>query len=90
MARKRERSDIVLDMLQSIQEKGGRIKPTHLMYRANLAHQQMKSYLEELIHKNFVKKTKDNDYEYIIITDTGLKFVEKIRQMKEFERTFGL
>ena len=90
MARKRERSDIVLDMLQSIQEKGGRIKPTHLMYRANLAHQQMKSYLEELIHKNFVKKTKDNDYEYIIITDTGSKFVEKIIQMKEFERTFGL
>jgi len=60
------------------------------MYRANLAHQQMKSYLEELIHKNFIKKIKDKDYEYIIITDIGLKFVEKIRQMKEFERTFGL
>jgi len=90
MARKRERSDIVLDMLQSIQEKGGRIKPTHLMYRANLAHQQMKSYLEELIQKDFIKKIKDNSYEYIIITDTGSKFVEKIRHMKEFERTFGL
>lgn len=77
-------------MLQSIQEKGGKIKPTHLMYRANLAHQQMNSYLEELINKNFIKKIKDNNYEYIIITDTGLKFVEKIRQMKEFERTFGL
>ena len=90
MVRKRERSDIVLDMLQSIQEKGGRIKPTHLMYRANLAHQQMKSYLEELVQKDFIKKIKDNSYEYIIITDTGSKFVEKIRQMKEFERTFGL
>jgi len=90
MARKRERSDIVLDMLLSVQEKGGRIKPTHLMYRANLAHTQMKSYLEELIQNDFIKKIKDNDYEYIIITDTGLKFVEKIRQMKEFERTFGL
>ena len=77
-------------MLTSIQEKGGRIKPTHLMYRANLAHQQMKSYLEELIDKNFVKKVKDKKFEYIIITDTGSRFVEKIRQMKEFERTFGL
>ena len=90
MARKRERSDIVLDMLLSIQEKGGRIKPTHLMYRANLAHQQMKSYLEELVQKDFIKKIKEKDYEYIIITDTGSRFLEKIRQMREFEKTFGL
>jgi predicted transcriptional regulator len=90
MARKRERSDIILDMLISVQEKGGRIKPTHLMYKANLAHQQMKSYLEELVGKDFVKRIKDNEYEYIIITDTGSKFVEKISQMKKFEKTFGL
>ena len=90
MERKRERSDIVLDMLLSIQGRGGRIKPTHLMYKANLAHQQMKAYLEELVEKDFVRKVREKDYEYIIITDTGLKFVEKIAQMKEFERTFGL
>lgn len=90
MARKRERSDIVLDMLLSIQDKGGKIKPTHLMYRANLAHNQMKVYLEEMLEKNLVKKVHEHDYEYIIITDNGLKFVEKIKQMKEFERTFGL
>ncbi|MBS3136750.1 hypothetical protein J4401_07400 [Candidatus Woesearchaeota archaeon] len=90
MERKRERSDIVLDMLLSIQGRGGRIKPTHLMYKANLAHQQMKAYLEELVGKDFVRKVREKDYEYIIITDTGLKFVEKIAQMKEFERTFGL
>jgi len=90
MARKRERSDIVLDMLQSIQDKGGRIKPTHLMYKANLAHQQMKSYLEELVNKNFIRKVKENKYEYIIITDAGSRFVNKLKQMKEFEETFGL
>ena len=90
MARKRERSDIILDMLVSIQEKGGRIKPTHLMYKANLAHQQMRLYLEELIEKNLVKRVKDNSYEYLILTDSGLKLIEKIRQMKEFEKTFGL
>jgi len=90
MVRKRERSDIILDMLVSIQDKGGKIKPTHLMYKANLAHQQMKSYLEDLIDKDFVREIKDKGYKYIIITDHGLKFVEKISQMKEFERTFGL
>jgi predicted transcriptional regulator len=90
MVRRRERSDIVLDMLLSIQEKGGRIKPTHLMYKANLAHNQMKAYLEELVEKNFVKKIKKNNYEYITITNNGLKFIQKIREMKEFEKTFGL
>ncbi|HDD70817.1 MAG TPA: transcriptional regulator [Candidatus Woesearchaeota archaeon] len=90
MARKRERSDIILDMLRSIQKKGGKIKPTHLMYKANLAYRQMKSYLEELVDKNFVRKIKDKGYDYIIITDDGLRFVEKMMQMKEFERTFGL
>jgi predicted transcriptional regulator len=89
MAKKRERIDIILDMLTSIQEKGGEIKPTHLMYKANLAHRQLKSYLEELIEKNFVKKVRKKDYEYIIITDDGQRFVEKIREMKEFEKTFG-
>jgi len=90
MARKRERSDIILDMLSSIQEKNGKIKPTHLMYKSNLAHNQMKNYLEELIEKNLVKKVKEKNYEYIIITDDGSKFVEQIRRMKEFEKTFGL
>ncbi|MFQ5474220.1 MAG: winged helix-turn-helix domain-containing protein [Candidatus Nanoarchaeia archaeon] len=90
MARKRERSDIVLDMLLSIQEKGGRIKPTHLMYRANLAHNQMKAYLEELVEKNFVKRIKERNFEYIILTDTGSRFAGEIKQMKEFEKTFGL
>ncbi len=86
---KRDRIDIIADMLFSIQEKGGEIKPTHLMYKANLAHRQMKSYLEELIMKNLVKKVQKKDYEYIIITDLGLKFVEKIREMKAFEKAFG-
>jgi len=90
MARKRSRIDIIADMLSSIQEKDGEIKPTHLMYKANLAHNQMKSYLEELLDKELVIKSAKNHNEYIIITDKGLKFIQKVREMKEFEKTFGL
>jgi len=76
-------------MLMSIQAKGGEIKPTHLMYKANLAHRQLKSYLEELIEKNIVRKISRKENEYIMITDEGLKFMQKLREMKEFEGMFG-
>ncbi len=89
METKRSRIDIVSDMLKSIQDKGGEIKPTHLMYRANLAHRQLKSYLEELLEKEMVTKIKKKEYEYLVITDKGLKFLEKVREMKDFERMFG-
>jgi predicted transcriptional regulator len=90
MARKRDRISIIEDMLTSIQNKGGEIKPTHLMYKSNLSYNQMNSYLEELLQKDLVKKIKKKNYDYIMITDKGFEFVQKIREMKEFEKTFGL
>ena len=90
MARKRDRISIIEDMLTSIQNKGGEIKPTHLMYKSNLSYNQMNSYLEELLQKDLVKKIKKKNYDYIIITDKGFEFVNKIREMKEFEKTFGI
>ena len=90
MARKRSRIDIITDMLSSIRNKGGRIKPTHLMYKSNMSHTQMKSYLEELMEKEMISKIKSNNYEYLIITDAGSKFLERLTEMKEFEKTFGL
>jgi predicted transcriptional regulator len=77
-------------MLESILNRGGSIKPTHLMYKSNLAHGQMHLYLEELVSKDFVKKTKKGDYDYILITDKGYEFMQKLKEIKEFERAFGL
>jgi predicted transcriptional regulator len=90
MAKKRSRIDIIESILTSIRDKGGEIKPTHLMYKSNLSHTQMKSYLEELIEKEMIQKTKKEHYEYIIITDKGFNFIQKLREMKDFEETFGL
>jgi predicted transcriptional regulator len=86
MERKRSHNEIVADILSIIQEKRGKIKPTHLMYKANLSHPQMKKYLEKLEKNNLVKK----NLSMIEITTKGREFFLKYQQMREFEKTFGL
>jgi len=73
-------------MLGIIQERRGKIKPTHLMYKANLSHVQMKKYLEEMKKKDLIVKKNA----LIEITNKGREFVMKYSQIKEFEETFGL
>jgi predicted transcriptional regulator len=92
MQGKRTRIEIIYDMLLTINNKGGRIKPTHLMYKANLSHNQMKQYLDELMEKSLIAeevKAKE-ERKLLAITDKGIAFINQFNQMREFEKTFGL
>jgi predicted transcriptional regulator len=90
MQRKRSRLDIVYDMLLTISNKGGRIKPTHLMYKANLSHTQMKQYLDELMEKSLIEEEMKNEKKMLALTQKGYSLIQQFNQMKEFEKTFGL
>jgi predicted transcriptional regulator len=94
MAGRRSRLELVFDILVSIQNKGGRIKPTHLMYKSNLSHKLLNSYLEELIMKEMVEireiKTKKSTSKMVHITDKGLGFLAEFRRMREFTEAFGI
>ncbi len=90
MERKRNRLEIIHDIIVTIQQKGGKIKPTHLMYKANLSYNQMNSYLEELMKKELIERIQEKNSNYYIITEKGYRFAQKIIEMKQFEKTFGL
>ncbi len=89
MERKRNRTEIIFDMLDIIKNKNGKIKPTHLMYKANLSHKQMQLYLNELIENGLIEKTQEKKM-MIKITKKGIDFCLKYSQVREFEKTFGI
>lgn len=96
MSTRRSRLELIFDILIAIQNKGGRIKPTHLMYKSNLSHKLLNTYLEELILKNLILveeeyfKKKQMSTKTVVITDKGLEFLAEFRRMREFTNAFGL
>jgi predicted transcriptional regulator len=90
MKEKRDRMQIVYDILQSISDKQGKIKPTHLLYKSNLSHGRLMHYIEDLIQKGLITKDFDEDTRFYVITDKGLQFLAEYRRMREFTDSFGL
>ena len=93
--KKRSRSDVIFDILRILQENRGKIKPTHLMYKANLSHETMGLYVQDLRKNGLVKETelesqKSKSKRIVELTPKGMDFYTKYSKMKEFERTFGI
>lgn len=93
---RRSRLELIFDILSAIQLRGGRIKPTHLMYKSNLSHKLLNTYLDELLGKELVrleeelKKKNKGVSKVVAITDKGLDFLAEFRRMREFTNAFGL
>ena len=90
MAKKRERLDIIKDILKSIRQNRN-IKPTRLLYASNLSPQMFKEYINELITKKFIKLDIDKkDKKTFSLTKKGNDFLEEYKIIENFIENFGL
>ena len=89
-AKKRERLDVIKDILQTIRQ-NREIKPTRLLYASNLSPQMFKEYINELISKNFIKLDIDaNDKKTFSLTKKGQDFLQEYKMIENFIENFGL
>ncbi len=90
MERKRNRLQIIHDILEVIGSRNGKIKPTHILYKANLSHQLMTEILNELIEKGLItEEAKDKSKTYRL-TEKGYDYLRQYSLIKDFTTTFGL
>ncbi|MDI9609824.1 MAG: winged helix-turn-helix domain-containing protein [Archaeoglobaceae archaeon] len=88
---KRERLEIIYDILRIIASHGNSILPTPLLRFSNLSTQNFNRYMNELIEKGFVREIYDEEgRRYYTLTDKGFKFLEKYQKIRELIEEFGL
>ncbi len=90
MNKKRDRLQVIYDILKAIQEKNGKIKPTHILYKSNLSHQMMEEYIGELISGGFVIESLTPSGKTYSLTDKGFDYLNKYRTITDFLDSFGL
>ena len=90
MGRKRERLDIIRDILKVIRE-NRQIKPTRLLYASNLSPQMFKEYINELISKDFINIDIDKkEKKTFSLTKKGNEFLMEYKIIENFVENFGL
>ena len=91
MNQKRDRVEIMHDILILVRSKEGDAGPTHIMYKANLSHQMLTEYMNELMGKGFlmeeINKRGKRTYK---ITDKGHAFIKDYQSIRKFFDAYGL
>ena len=77
MSKKRNKLEIIRDILEVIRNRNGKIKPTHILYKSNLSYAMMDIYLKELIEKQFITEIKLKKGKTYTITEKGINYLNK-------------
>lgn len=90
MIARRSKTQILLDILSTVQRENGRIKKTHIMYHANLTHGRLEKYLQILLSNKSLEESKIKNETFYMLTEKGNQFLSEIRRLKKMSEAFGI
>ncbi len=79
---------IYVDILRVIQRESNQAKPTRILYGANLSHDRLVKYLEELKTLGVIQESGTDDKVYSL-TQKGIEFMNNFRKVESFASAFG-
>ncbi len=89
--RKRDRLEVIHDMLKVIADHNNAIKPTPLLRYSNLSSQRFAEYFGELLAKEFVTEEQDKKGRKVIaLTDRGYRYLQRYDTIRGFIDDFNL
>jgi predicted transcriptional regulator len=90
MNSRRTKMQIYIDILRTIQKSNGRMRKTHIVYKANLTHMRLKEYLEFLMEKDFIDEETAGRETWFAITPKGADFLRDINKLRKISDAFGV
>lgn len=88
----RSKMRILVDMMRTILEEGENgAGPTKILYAANLSHDRLTQYIQELLEKQMIAETQleDNNRAYRL-TEKGKEFLKEFARVERFSEAFGI
>lgn len=91
MAKKRERLDVIKDILRAVRDAAQPVGSTRLLYKSNLSPQMHKEYLKELLQTGLlIEKQNYKGKKTYLLTQKGYIFLEKYDRFNNFINELGL
>ncbi len=88
----RSKVRILADMMRAIKKEGELgAGPTKILYAANLSHDRLTQYLEELVEKKLVNEVQEDENNRVYkLTKKGREFLDEFVKIERFSQAFGI
>lgn len=87
-AKYRSQFRIYVDIMHVIQRENNEAKPTRILYGANLSHDRLVKYLDELKTLGVIQESGIDEKTYSL-TQKGIEFLNNFRKVESFASAFG-
>ena len=78
-------------MMRAIQGEGeDGAGPTKVLYAANLSHDRLTQYIEELVEKELIREDVEGDNRTYFLTEKGREFLLEYKKIERFSQAFGI